>query len=491
MKQVLTALAVIFIAFLISCEEKVVEPVFTFDNDTLKFTSDGGNATLTVNMNGERWTVTPDQTWCTASVKYSYDPETQLTITVAANTTKVDRTARLKFNMDSKYSYYVTIKQDKFIVIYPDYSDPITPDPTGMESSAVSIASNIYAGWNLGNSLEAPGGEISWGNPPITQRLIDSIKQSGFNAIRLPCAWNSHLSDAGTCKIKDSWLTRVKEVVDYCYNNEMYVIINIHWDGGWLEENPTFAMQEDVNKKQKAFWEQIAVYFRNYDEHLLFAGTNEVHTSTNPVPENYVVQLSYNQTFVDAVRSTGGRNTYRTLIVQAYYTDINRAVSKLVMSDDATADRLMAEVHYYDPWEFAGLEANADWGTVKTLWGSDYAQYGVISSWGQESWVLEQFQKMKTSFVDEGYPVILGEYGAIRRSLLTGTALEHHLDSRAYYFRYITQQAKNFGMVPFYWDNGATGNLGFGLFNRDDGSVFDRQALDSLLAGASAGAYPF
>ena len=104
---------------------------------------------------------------------------------------------------------------------------------------------------------------------------------------------------------------------------------------------------------------------------------------------------------------------------------------------------------------------------------------------------MQGFQKMKTNFVDKGYPVILGEFGATRRSSLTGSALEHHLASRAYYYQYVAQQAKTFGMVPFVWDNGYTGNFGSAVFNRSYGSVFDRQTLDAYITGVSAGAYPF
>jgi endoglucanase len=374
---------------------------------------------------------------------------------------------------------------------YPDYSDPVPPDATGMDNDAKVIAAKMIAGWNLGNSLEVPEGETAWGNPKTSQALIDGVKAAGINAIRIPCAWDSYIENTGTCKLKASWLARVKEVVDYCYKNEMYVIVNIHWDGGWLENNPTYAKQDSVNAKQKALWEQIAVNFRDYDEHLLFAGTNEVHSSTTATPENFEVQMSFNQTFVDAVRSTGGRNAYRNLIIQAYSTNIDLGVSNLIVSNDTIPNRLFVEVHYYDPWDFCGLEKDASWATVKYLWGTPFAQFGPISTWGQEDYVRSQFGKMKTRFVDQGYPVILGEFGASRRSALTGATLAHHLAARAYYFQYVAQQAKNYGMVPFVWDNGNTGNNGSAMFNRADGSVFDNQALAAYIAGASSGTYPF
>jgi endoglucanase len=496
MRLVIFTITAIFSVLIPSCKDNKntnppEDPSITASPETVNFTAEGGTSTVKITMNGDFWAVYSDKDWCTVSKGYSSSAKDQLTVTVAFNPVKTARIAELRFIMDEKDTAFVAVLQEELKDLYPDYSDRIAPDPAGMTTNAPELAAEMFAGWNLGNTLEAPGGETGWGNPAVTQRFIDSIKAAGINAIRLPCSWNGHLQDISTCKISTSWLARVKEVVDYCYNNNMYVILNIHWDGGWLENNPTYAKQFAVNSKQKAFWEQIAVNFRDYDEHLLFAGTNEVHSSTNPTTENHTVQQSFNQTFVNAVRSTGGRNSYRNLVIQAYNTNIDQAVTKLVISNDSAANRLMVEVHYYDPWEFCGLEADADWAKVKNLWGVDYAQYGPIANWGQESWVLEQFQKMKTAFVDEGYPVILGEYGATRRSSLTGSTLEHHLASRAYYYRYVTQHAKNYGLVPFVWDNGFTGNLGSGIFYRSTGSTFDIQALDSLIAGATAGTYPY
>ena len=188
---------------------------------------------------------------------------------------------------------------------YPSYNvSPAKPDTTDMRSTAAQLAVKMKIGWNLGNTLEAIGGETAWGNPKATKALITTIKQSGFNAIRIPCSWDQY-ADPATAKIRGTWLSRVKEVVQYCIDNNMYVILNIHWDGGWLENNCTPEKKDAVNAKQKAYWEQIATYLRDFDEHLIFASANE------PAVANAVqmdVLLSYHQTFIDAVRSTGGRN---------------------------------------------------------------------------------------------------------------------------------------------------------------------------------------
>jgi len=355
------------------------------------------------------------------------------------------------------------------------------------------LAAKMGIGWNLGNSLEAcasstEANETLWGNPKTTKGMIDAVKAAGFKTIRIPCAWSGYIENQTTYKIKDSWLARVKEVVDYCADNDMYAVLNIHWDGGWLQENPIYTKQEEINKKQKALWEQIAVYFRDYDEHLLFAGTNEVGYETgDPNSENIEVQLSFNQTFVDAVRSTGGRNTYRNIIVQSYATNIGYALDYLKVSDDSTPNRMMVEVHYYDPWDFCGLESDASWATMKSLWGKEggYDQYGEISNWGQEDWVRDRFGNIKTTFIDKGYPVILGEYGAMLRSYLSGTELENHIKSRNYYLNYITKEAINYGLIPMYWDNGNTGNLGSGLFNRSTYEVVHADAVEAIISAGN------
>lgn len=350
---------------------------------------------------------------------------------------------------------------------------------------ATEIASKMKIGWNIGNSLEVPEGETGWGNPMVNQMLIDGVSKAGFNTIRIPCAWDSH-ADQSTLQIDQAWLARVKEVIDYCYKNNMYVILNCHWDGGWLENNVTEAMQESVNKKQKTYWTQIANYFKDYDEHLLFAGTNEPNVED---ATQMAVLLTYLQTFIDAVRATGGNNSSRILVVQGPSTDIEKTNQLMnSMPTDKVEDRLMAEVHYYTPWNFCGLDQDADWGKMFYFWGKDYhstTNPERNATWGEEDMVEELFQLMKTKFVDKGIPVILGEYGVIKRSSLSGSDLELHIASRGYYYRYVTNAMIRYGLIPYYWDNGHNGNNGFALFDRNNGAVVDQGAVDSLIKGAN------
>ncbi len=357
-------------------------------------------------------------------------------------------------------------------------------DESDMQSNAPTLAARMGIGWNLGNSLEAcsdenNASETAWGNPAVTKGIIDAVKAAGFHTVRIPCAWSGYIEDQSTHQIRESWLERVKEVVDYCVDNDMYTILNIHWDGGWLEEHPFYNKQVEVNAKQKALWEQIAICFRDYDEHLLFAGTNEVRADYNaPTDEHIDVQLSYNQTFVDAVRSTGGRNAYRNLIVQAYNTHISYAVEYMKMPADPGPlnDRLMVEVHYYDPYEFC-LDTKSN----KYLWGYQRFSGPDLASWGNEDWADKAFGIMKTNFVDKGIPVIVGEYGVILRTGLSGEAYQQHVEARNYYLNYVTRAMLQNGCVPVYWDNGNTGKYGFGLFDRSTCESVHEDAMQAIL----------
>jgi len=353
--------------------------------------------------------------------------------------------------------------------------------------TASEIAGTMKIGWNIGNSLEVPSGETGWGNPMVDQELIDAVSNAGFNTIRIPCAWDSHANQS-TLEIDPAWLSRVSEVVDYCYADDMYIIINCHWDGGWLENNVSVAMQDTVNAKQEAYWTQIADYFKDYDEHLLFASANEPNVEN---AAQMTVLLSYHQTFIDAVRATGGNNSSRVLVIQGPSTDIDKT-NQLMSSlpADQIEDRLIVEIHYYTPWNFCGLTSDADWGKMFYFWGQDYhsaTNPDRNATWGEETAAESYFQLMKTKFVDQGIPVILGEYSAVKRTSLTGTDLDLHLASREYYYKYVTDAAIRHGLVPIYWDNGYNGNNGVALFNRNNGAIVDQGALDALIEGAETG----
>ena len=343
--------------------------------------------------------------------------------------------------------------------------------------TAQHIAGKMGIGWNLGNTLEAICGENAWGAGHTSQQLIDSVKASGFNTVRIPVSWFCH-SDTVTSTIDKDWIARVKEVVDYCIKDNMYVVLNMHWDKGWLENRVNKANQEIVNKRQDLYWTQIANYFKAYDEHLLFAGTNEpnAHDSTQ-----MSVLMTYHQTFVDAVRATGGNNSSRTLIIQGPATDVDDTYKLMkTMPKDKISDRLMAEVHYYTPYQFCLMENDADWGKKFYYWGKDNHSATEITrnaSWGEENDVDKNFGKMKAQFVDKGIPVIIGEFGAGKRKLSQPSDQALNNASVESYYRQVVKSAVSKGLIPICWD------VPGWLFNRSTGAILDQGIIKAIKQG--------
>lgn len=466
---------------LASCgKDAGIDPQLIVSQTNLSFTSGGGTIELTINCN-DNWNISNSASWLEISQTSGEPGASTIQISAASNSTGLTRSTVIVINSSNGQARRVMISQVS--QIYPSYNiSPLPPDATGMSSTAVELAAKINLGWNIGNTFEAPGGEQGWGSPIITEDYIKFVKQNGFNAIRIPSAWDwHHIDDKSTAKINQAWLNRVKEVVGYCVNNDMYVLLNIHWDGGWLDENINKIKKDSINARQKAYWEQIATAMRDFDEHLMFASANEPPVAN---AEEMEVLLSYHQTFVDAVRSTGGKNSYRILVVQGPSTDIEKTNTLMnSLPVDEVDNRMMVEVHYYTPSQFClMMDGDADWGKMFYYWGE-----GLHSSiepdrdatWGEEAAVNEYFGVMKTKFVSKGIPVIMGEYGAYRRdnNSYKPQDLDTHNNSVDHWITYVTKQARANGMIPFWWDTG-------GALNRANLTVKDQRTIDALNAGA-------
>ena len=362
----------------------------------------------------------------------------------------------------------------------------IAPDKTGMESDAMTLMKKMTLGINLGNTLEAIGGETAWGAPKTTEEIIKYFKHLGFNAIRVPCSWDQNLEEGDGFVVKSSWMDRVKEVVDYIVDNDMYAILNIHWDGGWLENDIPNGYDKEVDAQQHAIWTQIAAAFRNYDEHLVFAGTNEPNVENAAQMETL---LKYEQTFIDAVRATGGRNAYRVLVFQGPSTDINKSVELMKkLPTDTVEGRLAAEVHFYDPVQFCLLGEDASWGKMMYFWGDDQGHYATGAYQGKwlsnfnEAHIAKQMAKMKKKFWDNGIPVIIGEFGASTwKTFNLGTdeenrkAEEGFRKSHAAYTGCVVKEAKANGCVPFYWH--CEGDI----IDRSEKSVLLQETYDAMI----------
>lgn len=314
---------------------------------------------------------------------------------------------------------------------------------------ANEFVSKIKVGWNLGNSLDATGGsgvssETSWGNVKTTKELITAVKKAGFNTVRIPVSWGKHIDDSGN--IDKAWLDRVQEVVDYAYDNNMYIILNVHHD------NDTFTLDKKnetaVTKKYKTLWKQIAERFKDYDEKLIFESRNEPSTEGSPqqwtggTKEEWEVLNRMNKVFVDTVRKSGGNNKTRFLMIAPYGATSSsyQAMTALEIPDD---DRIIIEVHAYSPGNLA-------------LYGD--VNFKTFTEDGQKE-IDGIFDNINKAYISKGIPVILDECGVTNRG---------NENERIKALKYFLATAKKYGIPCVVWDNGATGegNERFGLINR-------------------------
>ncbi|MDN3580353.1 cellulase family glycosylhydrolase [Mucilaginibacter flavus] len=475
-----------------SCKKSGTAPAqLTLSNLTDTIPEAGGTVALKFTSNAA-WSVdTTGVGWLHLSQTSGNSGNVAINVTAPANSSGMSRSVLLNLSSTNGQSRRITVMQNA--KIYPSYNtSPVAPDATGMGSTATQLAANIKMGYNIYNTMEAPGGETGWGNPAISQQLIDLIKNSGMNAVRLPVQYDwSHIIDKKTAKIDPVWLARVKQVVQYCINDNVYVMVNIHYDNGWLDCTATGAKQDSINAKQKAYWEQIATTLRDFDEHLMFASANEPNATDVPTSN---VLMRYHQTFINAVRSTGGKNSYRTLIIQTPSTSIDLANEYLKAANvfkavqlpvDPTPNKMIFEFHYYTPSNFCILSADASWGKEAFFWGTSLHTKNPLfldrnsAASTEEHFVDSIFHTAKVNFVDKGIPMIMGEYGTeYHADKLKGYPADSLLsvNSQMHFYRYITQQAKTNGVLPFLWASD--------VFNRQTNTIGNQRTLDSLKKGA-------
>ncbi|MGN1085642.1 MAG: cellulase family glycosylhydrolase [Porcipelethomonas sp.] len=342
------------------------------------------------------------------------------------------------------------------------------------DMTSQEVVSDMGLGWNLGNSFDsyysgqtmsASAVETAWGNPTITKELIQAIKAEGFKTIRIPVTWMNCLDSSNN--IDSAFMSRVQEVVDYCINEGLYVILNVHHDGGdnggWLRN-----AQNDytgVSAKYQKIWQQIADNFKDYSDYLVFESMNEVtfNTSGNPTSDNYTTLNNLNQLFVDTVRASGSNNEKRHLLIAGYNTDTSMTCDNRFTVPTDPANRCIVSIHYYSPSTFCVAEAGASWGYAST-WGTAAEQQALDAD----------LDLLKTRFVDAGVPVIIGEYG-----VLTESVNGKDQSSIVAYLKAVAEGALKRGMCPVLWDSGNCGDMRF--INRTS-KTWNISALDSVYA---------
>ena len=362
----------------------------------------------------------------------------------------------------------------------------VTPMQAQQFETATEAVQHMRLGWNLGNTLDSNSGDVTnmwiekwssrrpqdyetaWGQPVTKPELMKMFKEAGFNAIRVPVTWYPHMEakfqlngttwdkdkdDLGT-KIQAAWMKRVHEVVDYVIGQGMYCILNIHHDTGasstaWLIADE--AVYDQEHERFEAIWRQIAEEFKDYDDHLLFEGYNEMLDSKRSwcfasygasggynatiAKSAYNAINSYAQTFVNTVRATGGNNAQRNLIVSTYGAcsgsgtwnqHLQDPLKQMKLPEDNVSDHLIFEVHTY-------LE-------IKNLGNA-------------KNEVNQMIRDLKTNLVSKGAPVIFGEWGTS-----TDNGYDNYRSNMLNFARYFVEQANANGIATFYWMGLSDGN---------------------------------
>ena len=345
--------------------------------------------------------------------------------------------------------------------------------------TAWEITQMMGKGWNLGNTFDATGGnkndvysqETSWGNPKVTKELIDGVKEAGFTTIRIPVTWYKHIDRSNGYKINDAFLDRVNQVVDYAFDNELFVILNLHHEN-WVNDKNIHENYKEIGKELSAVWNQLADRFAEYDQHLIFESMNEPRAVGKDYEWNgnqacYDAVNYLNQVFVDCIRGNGkGNNPERAIMIPGYAASSNPSVLKSIQIpqyNGKDAENVIISVHCYSPYNFC-LSDNQDSFNPKNT--QDTADITSLMS------------NLKSLFLSKGIPVVIGECGA--------TNTRDNDEARKIWFTYFGDITSEYGIPAVVWDNGAKGNSGgecHNYFVRKTGEMAYPELLSAFIYG--------
>ena len=337
---------------------------------------------------------------------------------------------------------------------------------------AQRLVSRIHAGWNLGNTLDAmkrdvkpgetvsPGeAETAWGNPPVTRSMIHCVRDTGFDAVRLPVTWKQHLDADG--KVDPAWMDRVAEVTGWILETGMACLLNVHHDAGahgWLQA--TADCHRAYGERFEYLWSQIAERFADTGESLAFEAFNEMldgreNWTQTPDDEAYRAHNRWHQRFVDTIRAAGGCNAGRILSLQSYSAgNTARTLNAFQMPEDRSSGRIILQTHNYDPEGFCWLRAEGH--SMRDTWGTEKD----INNVDQLMADLSAFAARHEA------PLIIGEFGSEDKQ---------NTEARAHHASYFTRKAREKGIACFWWDCGH-----FALFDRRGEKVLRKEIMDAL-----------
>ena len=337
-------------------------------------------------------------------------------------------------------------------------NDQYTAEAVGLTGqSAFDITSQMVIGWNLGNSLDSTNDNLTmdsspkkfamaWGNPEPTKELIEAVKNGGFNTIRIPTTWYQHLyldESTNTYKIDTKWLAYVKQFVDYAYDMDMFVILNVHHENWVYVAKFTDETYNDASKKLNDIWSCLAETFKDYDQHLVFEGMNEPRETNNPSNSewgdgdanswNYINRL--NKVFVDAVRGQGSSyNKERLLMLPGYHAG-NSVSTVRAIEIPENSGNVALSVHAYNPYFFCMDTSNMANHTYPGAsgYGSDY-----------KTELQTMFNSYKSIIAEKNVPIVMGEFSA---------SDFNNTESRINWAKDYLSMAKDAGIPCVLWDN--------------------------------------
>lgn len=363
-------------------------------------------------------------------------------------------------------------------------ADPMVPDTVAVdkynipESEGIQFVKNLKLGWNLGNTFDASDCdsyvtsdleyEKAWCGAYTTIDNIAAIKAAGFQTVRIPVSWHNHVDE--NFKINEEWMNRVKELVDWCFACDLYVIVNTHHDVAEDFYYPDSAHLESSKQYLTTIWTQMAEAFKDYGDHLVLESLNEprlvgtnyewwIDKNNDQCKDAISCINTLNQLFVDTVRGVGGCNETRYLLCPGYAASPDGVLNDGFVVPTDAQNRVILSVHSYTPYNFAlntkgtdafSLENPADTNEILNFMDSLYGKY-----------------------IQNGQPVLIGEFGSLNKD---------NLEVRVQHAAFYVAAARARGMSCCWWDNNAFTGSGenFGLLFRKTSTFTYPQIAQAL-----------
>ncbi|MDD5016011.1 MAG: cellulase family glycosylhydrolase, partial [Atribacterota bacterium] len=334
---------------------------------------------------------------------------------------------------------------------------------------------NELSGINLGCSLKDLN-DNDWGLIP-EEYDFDAIREAGFYHVRVPVQFLPHLNTSGdTYQIDQNLLTRLDWTIENVLKRDMIAILDFHFlitEGIYSFDSG----EENIQNEQKflAVWKMLAERYKDYPPELYFELANEPHKPIMPDAWNMYIQKA-----LDQIRSSGGNNERRMVIVGTNvlignllrtWDNVN-GIHQLKLPTVEDDPNIMVTFHYYEPIPFT-YQSETYTEDLKR-----YSKYWLGNMWDntdrQKAFIRKDFDTISKWAQENRRDVILGEFGV---------TINADIDSQANWTGLIREEAESRGMIWIFWQlfyNEGTGDTLGGLYNKSIG-YWRKEILDVLL----------